>query len=92
MAVETRLYDVLGVAPDASPEEIKKAYKKQSSANNPDNNPAHHTSTHRYQEGPNAYEALADPDARASYDMYGEGGGPGGMPGAGFDMDDIFGT
>ena len=36
MAVETRLYDVLGVAPDASPEEIKKAYKKQSLASHPD--------------------------------------------------------
>ena len=92
MAVETRLYDVLGVATDASPEEIKKAYKKQSLASHPDKNPGDDTASQRFQEVANAYETLADPDARASYDMYGEGGGPGGMPGAGFDMDDIFGT
>lgn len=45
MAVETRLYDVLGVAPDASPEEIKKAYKKQSLANHPDKNPGDDTAS-----------------------------------------------
>lgn len=91
MVVDTKLYDVLGVAPDASDAEIKKAYKKQSLANHPDKNPGDETASERFQEVANAYEVLSDPDARAAYDRYGEtdGNGPGGP---GMNMDDIFGT
>ncbi|KAL4401788.1 Hsp70 binding protein [Malassezia pachydermatis] len=89
MVVDTKLYDVLGVAPDASDAEIKKAYKKQSLANHPDKNPGDETASERFQEVANAYEVLSDPDARAAYDRYGEtdGNGPGGP---GMNMDDIF--
>ena len=90
MVVETRLYDVLGVAPDASDAEIKKAYKRQSLANHPDKNPGDESASTRFQEISAAYETLSDPDARASYDEFGESGGPQGMPG--MDMDDILGA
>lgn len=92
MVVETRLYEVLGVSVDASAEEIKKAYRKQSLANHPDKNPGDETASQRFQEVANAYETLSDPDARAAYDMYGENNRMGGMPEGGMDMDDIFGT
>lgn len=89
MVVDTKLYDVLGVAPDASDAEIKKAYKKQSLANHPDKNPGDENASVRFQEVSAAYETLSDPDERAAYDRYGEGGDPrAGAP----DMDDIFGT
>lgn len=88
MVVDTKLYDVLGVAPDATDADIKKAYKKQSLANHPDKNPGDETAQVRFQEVSAAYETLSDPDERAAYDRYGEGGDPrGGAP----DMDDIFG-
>ena len=76
------------VAPDATDAEIKKAYKKQSLANHPDKNPGDENAQVRFQEVSAAYETLSDPDERAAYDRYGEGGDPrGGAP----DMDDIFG-
>ena len=88
MVVDSKLYDVLGVAPDASDAEIKKAYKKQSLANHPDKNPGDESAQVRFQEVSAAYETLSDPDARAAYDRYGENGSArGGAP----DMDDIFG-
>lgn len=90
MVVETKLYDVLGVDPGASEEELKKAYKKQSLANHPDKNPGDETASERFQEISAAYETLADPDARAAYDQYGEQAGPQGMPH--MDMDDILGA
>ena len=55
MVVDSRLYDVLGVAPDASTDEIKKAYKRQSLANHPDKNPGDETASQRFQEVANAY-------------------------------------
>ena len=90
MVVDTRLYDVLGVAPDASEEEIRKAYKKQSLANHPDKIPGDENASMRFQEVAGAYETLSDPDARAAYDRFGENGGP--DMGPGMSMDDIFGT
>lgn len=88
MVVDSKLYDVLGVAPDASDAEIKKAYKKQSLANHPDKNPGDETASQRFQEVAAAYETLADADARAAYDRYGEEG----AHGPEVDMDDMFGT
>ncbi|WFC98292.1 hypothetical protein MYAM1_001017 [Malassezia yamatoensis] len=87
MVVDSKLYDILGIAPDASDAEIKKAYKKQSLANHPDKNPGDESAQVRFQEVSAAYETLSDPDARSAYDRYGEdGNAQGGAP----DMDDIF--
>lgn len=87
MPVETRLYDVLGVPPDASEADIKKAFRRQSLANHPDKNPGDESASARFQEISAAYETLSDPDERAAYDRYGEGGGPQGIH---VDMDDIL--
>lgn len=93
MVESTHLYDLLGVAPDATSAEIKKAYRKQSLANHPDKNPDidHQVASEKFAEINQAYETLSDPDARASYDRYGDDGpglgGAGGMPP---DMDDFL--
>ncbi|WFD31519.1 hypothetical protein MSPP1_002557 [Malassezia sp. CBS 17886] len=89
MVVDTKLYDVLGVAPDASDADIKKAYKKKSLENHPDKNPGDETASQRFQDIANAYDILADEHARAAYDRYGETGAGAGMPGEG-NMDDMF--
>jgi len=90
MVVDSKLYDILGVSPDANDAEIKKAYKKQSLANHPDKNPGDDGASQRFQEVANAYETLSDPDARAAYDRYGNADDIPGM-GPGMDMDDMFG-
>ncbi|CAD6888655.1 unnamed protein product [Tilletia laevis] len=89
MVADTELYDLLAIAPDASEQEIKQAFRKQSLAHHPDKNPGDETASARFQEISAAYETLSDPDARAAYDRYGTlGGGDAGGPGP--DMDDIF--
>ncbi|KAK0530739.1 hypothetical protein OC834_003206 [Tilletia horrida] len=93
MVADTELYDVLGVAPDASEQELKQAFRKQSLAHHPDKNPGDETASARFQEISAAYETLSDPDARAAYDRYGTvggGGGGGGGDGPGPDMDEFF--
>lgn len=94
MVESTHLYDILGVAPDASSADIKKAYRKQSLANHPDKNPEIDpaVANEKFAEINHAYETLSDPDSRAAYDRYGDDGpggpgGPGGMPP---DMDDFL--
>jgi molecular chaperone DnaJ len=64
------LYEVLGVARDASTEEIKRAYRKLARELHPDVNgdPAAET---RFKEVAGAYEILSDPERRARYDRYG---------------------
>ncbi|CEQ39617.1 SPOSA6832_01177 [Sporobolomyces salmonicolor] len=81
MVRETKYYDLLGVTPDATESDLKKAYRKRQLT------PRVHTN----RDVSHAYEILSDPDKRRMYDQYGEEGlsGNGGM-GGGMDPQDLF--
>jgi molecular chaperone DnaJ len=87
-------YQVLGVDKKASPEEIKKAYRKLARQYHPDRNPGDEKSEERFKEIQAAYDIVGDAEKRKQYDrgaMFGMGGrGPGGAggegPGFGFDV------
>ena len=64
MASKTDYYEVLDVPRDASPDQIKKAYRKLALANHPDRNPGDEDATVRFKEAAEAFEVLSD-DERA---------------------------
>ena len=61
-------YDMLGVSPDASPGEIKKAYRRLAHEHHPDRNPGDAGAEGRFKEVAEAYGVLSDPDKRIRYD------------------------
>ena len=78
-------YDVLGVARNASVEEITKAYKKLARKHHPDRNPGDKQAESTFKEIQNAYDVLSDATKKSQYDQFGHvgpqmggGGGPGG--------------
>jgi curved DNA-binding protein len=77
-------YATLGVARDASTDEIKKAYRKLAREHHPDVAKDKAGAVERFQEANEAYEVLGDPGKRAKYDQLGADGGrfPGGAPAA----------
>ncbi len=86
-------YEVLEVAKNATPEEIKKAYRKKAIQYHPDKNPGDKEAEEKFKEAAEAYEVLSNPDKRARYDQFGHAGmgGASGFGGAGgFSMEDIF--
>ena len=85
-------YEVLGVSRDASPEEIKKAYRRLARELHPDVNPGEEASE-RFKLVTHAYDVLSDPEQRQRYDLGGDGSPFGGGGGAGFGgFGDIFET
>jgi molecular chaperone DnaJ len=80
----TNLYDVLGVAKNASEDEIKKAYRKLARQYHPDRNPGDDSAEERFKEVQGAYDVLSDPEKRKQYDTFGSANG---RPGAGEGFD-----
>jgi molecular chaperone DnaJ len=64
-------YEVLGVARDATQEDIKRAFRKRARQTHPDANPGDVDAEHRFREIAEAYEVLSDPQKRAAYDRGG---------------------
>ena len=76
-------YEVLGVARTASPDELKKAFRKLAMQYHPDKNPGDKKAEERFKEINEAYEVLSDQGKRQSYDQFGHMGPQAGFrPGA----------
>jgi len=69
-------YEVLGVAKNASEDDIKKAYRKLAMKYHPDRNQGDGAkeAEERFKEAKEAYEMLSDPKKRAAYDQFGHAG------------------
>ena len=87
-------YEILGIAKNASADEIKKAYRKMALKHHPDKNPDDKSAEGKFKEAAEAYEVLSDGNKKARYDQYGHAGLGGASGGGGFgggmNMDDIF--
>jgi molecular chaperone DnaJ len=87
MAAKRDYYEVLGVAKTATPDDIKKAYRKLAVQFHPDKNPGNKEAEEKFKEISEAYEILSDTDKRQRYDQFGHaglGGGGGGGGAGGF--------
>ena len=84
------LYAVLEVAPTASLDELKRAYRRLARQYHPDANPGDAASEARFKEVSQAYEILSDPERRANYDRFGSDVGAGGNPFGANSVQDIF--
>jgi molecular chaperone DnaJ len=82
MATRPDYYKTLGVDKKATPEEVKKAYRKLARQYHPDRNPDDKKAEARFKEISQAYDVLGDPEKRKQYDSgsgpFATGAGPGG--------------
>lgn len=88
MAAKRDYYEILGVARNASPDEIKKAFRQAALNHHPDRNPGDNKAEESFKEAAEAYEVLSDPEKRTRYDHYGHEGVGGVHPFN--DVEDIF--
>ena len=96
MANKRDYYEVLGVSKDASPDEIKRAYRKLAKEYHPDVS-TDPNATEKFAEIQVAYDCLSDPAKKENYDRFGtedmngfQGAGGGAYGAEGFGFEDIF--
>ena len=91
MASKRDYYEILGVERSASPEAIKKAYRKVALKYHPDKNPEDKAAEEKFKEAAEAYEVLSDAEKRRQYDRFGHAGVHGAEGrGPEMNMEDIF--
>eukprot|EP00123_Amoebidium_parasiticum_P013546 comp22019_c2_seq1/m.31913 comp22019_c2_seq1/g.31913 ORF comp22019_c2_seq1/g.31913 comp22019_c2_seq1/m.31913 type:complete len:400 (-) comp22019_c2_seq1:30-1229(-) len=90
MVKESKFYDTFGVSPEASVDEIRKAYKKLALKYHPDKNHGNPEAAEKFKEISYQFAVLEDPKKRELYDRYGEQGLKEGGGGGDFSADDIF--
>ncbi|MCY3561959.1 MAG: J domain-containing protein [bacterium] len=73
---ERDYYEVLGVSPQATAEEIKQAYRRLARESHPDRNPDDPGAEERFKELAAAYEVLSDSERRANFDRFGTAESP----------------
>lgn len=78
MPGEVDYYETLGVSRDATPEEIKRAYRRLARQYHPDVNPGDKQAEEKFKAINEAYEVLSDPEKRRTYDLFGRAGVRGG--------------
>lgn len=83
MANKRDYYEVLGVQRSATPDELKKVFRKLAMQHHPDKNPGDKKAEERFKEVSEAYEVLSDEQKRKAYDQFGHLGAQAGFrPGA----------
>lgn len=100
MAGKQDYYELLGVSKSATPEELKKAYRKMAIKHHPDKNAGDKASEEKFKEISEAYAVLSDAEKKSVYDRFGHeglkgaagggGGFSGGFSSGGFNFNDIF--
>src|SRR5687767_12687962 len=85
-------YEVLNVTKNASPDEIKKAYRKVAMQHHPDRNPGDKSAEDKFKEAAEAYEVLNDAEKKSQYDRFGHSAFSQGRGGgfSGMNTEDIF--
>jgi DnaJ-class molecular chaperone len=84
-------YAILGVTPEATPAQVKAAFRKLAFQHHPDKNPGQETeAATRFKDISEAYGVLGDPEKRAEYDRFRRSGFRGVPGGFGYSQQDIF--
>lgn len=88
----TDYYEILGVPRDATPEQVKKAYRRLARELHPDVAGTDPASEEKFKDVSRAYDVLGNAEKRRAYDMGADPASPGGGMGGGFGFQDIFET
>lgn len=90
MPGEEDYYEILGVSKDASPDDIKSAYRKLAKKYHPDvTTESKDVAEAKFKKISEAYEVLSDAEKRKMYDQYGKAGVEGQFSNGGFSWDDF---
>lgn len=72
MVKDMEYYETLGITPDATPTDIKKAYRRKAMQTHPDKHPDDPDAQAKFQAVGEAYQVLSDPQLKAKYDKFGK--------------------